>query len=258
LNTEVDFTRGSEQFAFVSRELRSIDRRETPFAIVVGHRPGLVDSSFGAEAPFFANPNDPDASDSSDVGVALALQEHLWPVFVEHRVQLVAAGHDHAYQRHCAFAGTSAPNRETYFSAEGCASFSAASGSPAEDAYASAPERSPGVSGNGNVSVYDQPNAPVSLVVGTGGAGFTRHDRGAAFTEKLSYAFGYLRVTAESATRIRGRFVSANDDVLDEFVIVVRGEGDGEGEGVGRSAAAPVARSPNVPRRAGNGAVALE
>jgi hypothetical protein len=146
-------------------------------------------------------------------------------------VDVYVAGHNHAYQRHCAFAGVAngtepnlTPNRSTYFGDGGCASFSSG-----------APEHR-----------YDDPRAPVSLVVGTAGAGFTRHDLGAGFVETTQYAFGYLRLTAESATTIRGAFARADGGVSDAFAIV---KASGSRGSRGSRATEPS----RAPRRAGGG-----
>ena len=232
MNTEVSFEKGSAQYAFLESALSDpkLDRSKTPFVVAVAHRPVLVDSFYGRDGPAIVADDD-DARDASDVGVALALQKHVWPLFVARGVDVYVAGHNHAYQRHCAFAGMYAngtepngPNRSTYFGASGCASFSSG-----------APEHR-----------YDDPRAPVSLVVGTAGAGFTRHDLGAGFVETTQYAFGYLRLTAESATTMRGAFVRADGGVSDAFAIVKQ-----RGGGGGSRATEPS----RAPRRAG-GAVA--
>jgi hypothetical protein len=232
MNTEVSFEKGSAQYAFLESALsdQKLDRSKTPFVVAVAHRPVLVDSFYGRDGPAIVADDD-DARDASDVGVALALQKHVWPLFVARGVDVYVAGHNHAYQRHCAFAGMYAngtepngPNRSTYFGASGCASFSSG-----------APEHR-----------YDDPRAPVSLVVGTAGAGFTRHDLGAEFVETTQYAFGYLRLTAESATTMRGAFVRADGGVSDAFAIV-KASGGGGGS---RSRATEPSRAP---RRAGGG-----
>ena len=217
INTEIEFEKGSDQFIFVERELSSVDRQKTPWVIVAGHRPALVDSSFGEEKGAFVDDerNSKKSSDYSDVGVALALQRHLWPLFVRHGVNLVVSGHNHAYQRHCAFAGEvdwddsgitqdDSKRRKNYFTDRGCASFSV------KDTF--------------NVSVYETPTAPVSVVVGTAGGGFTKHDVGALFSEVVLYHFGYLSLSAISLTEMRGAFWGIGDEgdsenVFDEFII---------------------------------------
>ena len=235
LNTEVAFNAGSAQRAFLESELSEsrLDRTRTPFVVVVAHRPALVDSSFGRDGPSIAR-GDPRARDASDVGVALALQSHVWPLLVAHGVDVFVAGHNHAYQRHCAFAGVPGrgANRSGYFGKSGCAAF--------------ASER-------GGAFVYENPGAPVSLVVGTAGAAFTRHDLGAGFVETTRYAHGYLRLTAESPSVMRGTFVGADDEVFDAFAVVVdraaaRGEKETQRE-----------RAPRVERARGtNGVPARE
>ena len=44
-----------------------------------------------------------DVRDASDVGVALEFQAHVWPLLVKHDVTAAFSGHNHVYQRHCAF-----------------------------------------------------------------------------------------------------------------------------------------------------------
>ena len=75
-----------------------------------------------------------------------------------------------------------------------------------------------------NVSVYETPTAPVSVVVGTAGGGFTKHDVGALFSEVVLYHFGYLSLSAISLTEMRGAFWGIGDEgdsenVFDEFII---------------------------------------
>ena len=82
--------------------------------------------------------------------------------------------------------------------------------------------------------------------MGTAGAGFTRHDLGAGFVETTQYAFGYLRLTAESATTLRGAFVRADGGVSDAFAIV---KASGSRGSRGSRATEPS----RAPRRAGGG-----
>jgi hypothetical protein len=78
-------------------------------------------------------------------------------------------------------------------------------------------------------STYRDPPAPVSIVAGTGGGGFTRNAVGAAFAQVTMYEFGHVRLTALNATALVGEFVDARDrggsganerTVLDRFAIV--------------------------------------
>ena len=67
--------------------------------------------------------------------------------------------------------------------------------------------------------------APVSLLVGTGGAKHTRNGVGHAFTEKSFYEFGYVRLTAFNRTHLYGEYQEAGNapergDILDKFMII--------------------------------------
>ena len=192
INTEVDFnSMSSDQHA----ELRMIletefDRTKTPWLIVVGHRPGLVDSSYAEEAPASAN-----KKDSSDVAVMKEIQEHLWPMFVEFKVDMVFWGHNHAYQRSCSL--------KSQLTETECSL------------------KSKTVSENLN-NVYEKPEYPISFVVGTGGAEFTKNDVNMFFTEKVVYEHGFVDLHAHNSTHLFGRFIDAvnGNRVLDSFWII--------------------------------------
>ena len=78
--------------------------------------------------------------------------------------------------------------------------------------------------GDDGVATYVEPTAPVSVVVGTGGAKHTKNGLGQPFVEKAFHEFGYIRLTAVDATRLRATYREAgsgeNGKVLDEFVVV--------------------------------------
>ena len=113
-STEHDFGRGSEQFSFLERELLSpgaIDRRRTPWLVVVGHRPMYIDSNFsGRAAPLKADAAALSPAETplnaSDVAVSRALREQLEPLFLEAGVDATFHGHHHSWQRTCATDGT--------------------------------------------------------------------------------------------------------------------------------------------------------
>jgi hypothetical protein len=80
--------------------------------------------------------------------------------------------------------------------------------------------------------VYDAPTAPVSLVVGSAGAGFTKNSRFSLskgtetceFCEVVMYEFGYLRVTSVNVTHLKCEFIETQKSagrgkVLDRFYI---------------------------------------
>ena len=271
MNTEVNFRTGSPQWTWLDQALGSIDRTRTPWVLFAGHRPGLVDSDWGKSCvgvdtteddrawtcgpkkPPFGKGNEGDAAadirDASDVGVALEFQAHVWPLLMEHGVNAVFSGHNHVYQRHCAFD----PAREGSGIDSHLGRIRALG--PGEDADDAA--RAEYGKAGGCVArpsririddddegeewwVYDEPKAPVSLVVGSAGAGFTRNSvfsltkgtETCEFCEVVMYEFGYLRVAVANETHLRCEFVETqrgDGAVLDRFYITQRGVTGAEG-----------------------------
>ena len=197
MNTEVDFSPSSPQAAWLERELSAIDRSKTPWVILGGHRPGIIDSTDGPDdretAPGMKNP--------SDLSVMDELQRDVWPLLVKYGVDLAFWGHNHVYQRSCAWR---AIGQGSFNASDGCVSYSQ--------------------KGEDGVATYVEPTAPVSVVVGTGGAKHTKNGLGQPFVEKAFHEFGYIRLTAVDATRLRATYREAgsgeNGKVLDEFVVV--------------------------------------
>jgi len=280
MNTEVDFRVGSAQWSYLRDILASIDREKTPWVLFAGHRPGLVDSDWGKSCrgvddatyvprAYACGPKKPakidgndDIRDASDVGVALEFQAHVWPLLMEHRVTAVFSGHNHVYQRHCAFdparegsgidshldriralgPGEDADDetRSQYGKPGGCVS---------RPIWVRDGPGSTQVPGSGPGSwVYDRPEAPVSVVVGSAGASFTKNSafglsggwETCGYCEAVMYEFGYLRVAALNDTHLRFEFLETqrgDGAVLDRFYItrdatvgggmVEKGEGDG-------------------------------
>lgn len=89
-STEHLFEPGSEQYAFIQRDLAAVNRSATPWVIVGGHRPMYIDSSFTAARP------------DGDQFLARQLRAALEPLFLEHGVDVTWHGHHHSYQRTCA------------------------------------------------------------------------------------------------------------------------------------------------------------
>ena len=272
MNTEVDFRSGSIQWRWLNKALGGINRTETPWVLFAGHRPGLVDSDWGKSCLGVDPAGDDrawtcgpkkvksdegnegeDVRDASDVGVALEFQAHVWPLLVKHDVTAVFSGHNHVYQRHCAFD----PGREgsgidshldsirnlgpgedpddqaraQYGKAGGCVS----QPRKIEEQNDSADDSSDNSDDSSDTTtwwVYDAPTAPVSLVVGSAGAGFTKNSRFSLskgtetceFCEVVMYEFGYLRVTSVNVTHLKCEFIETQKSagrgkVLDRFYI---------------------------------------
>jgi hypothetical protein len=76
---------------------------------------------------------------------------------------LIVGGHNHVYQRHCAFDPGKAGTTPATYGAGGCVQRPRA--------------------GADGVPVYDKPGAVVNLVVGSAGAGFTKNAVGDQFAE---------------------------------------------------------------------------
>jgi acid phosphatase type 7 len=82
LNAYSSMDPGSTQYQWLVQELQSVDRSVTPWLLVTMHVP--VYNSFDVH--------------QHDAQI-IAAKEHFEPLFVKHKVNLVVAGHIHAYQR---------------------------------------------------------------------------------------------------------------------------------------------------------------
>ena len=72
-STEHDFSPGSEQFAWILRDLKSVDRRKTPWLVAGFHRPFYTDSVYGN-------------SDTGDVGFTEDIRNALERLFFQFQV----------------------------------------------------------------------------------------------------------------------------------------------------------------------------
>ena len=177
-----------------SSKLNSIEPRR----VVDCRRPSTWFSRFklASEPPVSAN-----KKDSSDVAVMKEIQEHLWPLFVEFNVDMVFWGHNHAYQRSCSL--------KSQLTETECALKSK-------------------TLSNGLNNVYEKPEYPISFIVGTGGANFTKNDVSMFFTEKVVHEHGFVDLHAHNATHVFGRFIDAvnGDRFLDSFWIIRENHSD--------------------------------
>lgn len=84
LSTEHSVSLGSKQYAWLEKELRSVNRDTTPWLIVTGHRPLYNSEMYLA-----------------DFNVTLHLRSDIEDLLYTHRVDLFVGAHYHAYERMC-------------------------------------------------------------------------------------------------------------------------------------------------------------
>ena len=72
-STEHDFSPGSKQFAWILRDLKSVDRKKTPWLVAGFHRPFYTDSVYGN-------------SDTGDVGFTEDIRNALERLFFQFQV----------------------------------------------------------------------------------------------------------------------------------------------------------------------------
>lgn len=86
MSSEHDWTRGSEQFAWLERDLAAVDRQETPWVVLTAHRM-MYTTQLGEDA---------------DLQVSLRFREELEELLWTHKVNAMLVGHQHSYERSCA------------------------------------------------------------------------------------------------------------------------------------------------------------
>ena len=94
MSTEHDFRRGSAQYRWLEADLAAVDKSVTPWILFSGHRPGYIDSDWSSSRH----------NNGGDVQVMALWIEHVEPLLLAARVQLVFWGHNHQVQRLCAVA----------------------------------------------------------------------------------------------------------------------------------------------------------
>ena len=89
VSTEHDFSPGSPQLLWLAAELAGIDRKQTPWVVVYGHRPTYCSGIYLNQC----------GEGGSAHYMAATLRRRMEPLFVEAKVDLVLWGHEHAYER---------------------------------------------------------------------------------------------------------------------------------------------------------------
>ncbi|KAF1319985.1 Calcineurin-like phosphoesterase, partial [Globisporangium splendens] len=85
ISTEHNWTRGSEQYEWLKKDLESVDRGATPWVVLTAHRM-MYSTQLGME---------------SDMIVAKHFRDEVEELIYKNRVNLMLVGHQHAYERSC-------------------------------------------------------------------------------------------------------------------------------------------------------------
>jgi len=84
MSTEHDWTSGSEQYTWLEKDLKSVDRSVTPWVILTGHRPMYTS-----------------IIDDGEQSVAAHMRQWIEPLLLKFHVNLCLWGHIHYYERSC-------------------------------------------------------------------------------------------------------------------------------------------------------------
>lgn len=188
MSTEHNFTVGSEQWHFLENDLKSVDRSVTPWVIFGGHRAMYINSDYKVGA-------------SSDGEVMRLLINNVEPLLLKYNVDVAFWGHNHAVQRQSAVA-----DRKVIQHATAKESFDPTSG----DSH--------------TVWTHHNPGAPVHMVIGTAGAGFTVNAEkpGPDWNELTFYEWGYARVEVKSAHELDWTWMNAREGVIKDHMVITK------------------------------------
>ena len=131
-------------------------------------------------------------SGKGDENVCDILRRDLEPLLIKYRVSLATWAHTHTVQRSCAVADGACVSRSTKMD---------------------------------GLTIYDKPQAPVHVVVGTAGASMSRTATyETPYMEYVDYLYGYSKLTAHNHTHLEWQFINANNSgsdgaIADSFFI---------------------------------------
>jgi len=89
-SAEHDFTEGSQQYEFMQKDLKSVDRERTPWVIIAAHRP-IYCTSIGCSL-----------YDNHRQYMDTSLRKSVEPLMTKYKVDVGLWGHVHTYERTCA------------------------------------------------------------------------------------------------------------------------------------------------------------
>uniref|UniRef100_K3WC58 Purple acid phosphatase n=1 Tax=Globisporangium ultimum (strain ATCC 200006 / CBS 805.95 / DAOM BR144) TaxID=431595 RepID=K3WC58_GLOUD len=84
ISSEHDYTPGSPMYTWLVNDLKSVDRKKTPWLFLHLHRPMYCSEDY-----------------AGDYKVSLLIRKHIEPLLAEYKVDAVFAGHYHAFERTC-------------------------------------------------------------------------------------------------------------------------------------------------------------
>ena len=134
-------------------------------------------------------------SASSDMSVMDELIRNIEPMLMKYKVNLAFWGHNHVVERQSAVFNRTVVQASVLINDS--------EGNP--------------------IAFHDDPQATVHMVVGTGGAAFTRSEvtPTPSWCESFFYRYGYTKVTAVNATYLDWQWIDSGDGrVYDRMVIV--------------------------------------
>jgi hypothetical protein len=194
ISTEHDLSPNSPQHAWLAAELAAVDRSVTPWLVLLLHRPMYV-----------VYPH------KSNREVGEHIRDSLEPLLDEFGVDLAISGHVHSYYRTCA----------VYDGA--CVDGGGDDGSSGDkDSGSSSNGSSGGLASRRRRRRSDERRGTVHLVVGSAGHELTDMEDGQEewVAAALPGTFGYVRLAADGARRLRGEFIASEDGrVLDAFEV---------------------------------------
>lgn len=200
IDTESNVSVGSLQYAWLEEDLKSVDRSETPWVVLGGHRPMYVDSYL-------------DPLPSSMAPVMDLMIKELEPLLWKYQVNLALWAHHHSYQRHAAVYDQTIVQKS-------------------EEIEVLDAMRNPET-----VSVYNNPQATVHMVLGTGGADYNLEDSGEtvkypypesdsrrqwySWSEVFFYRHGFTKVTALNSTHLDITFRDSNNGTICDHAMLI-------------------------------------
>ncbi len=132
---------------------------------------------------------------TADIEVMDWMIKNLEPVLLKYKVNIGLYGHNHVYQRHSAIRNkTVVQHPIQQINLDGISTW-----------------------------IYNKPEAPVHLVIGTGGASFTYTavEPKPEWNEVYMYKWGYILMTAHNESHMEFKFIQNSDDtVLDHFILI--------------------------------------